>query len=159
MTTTTVQRIPVSLARNPYEVTIGEGSLSSVGSELLHAGIKPGRKVLVVSNAEVSGPYGETVLTSLRQNGFQAELLIIEAGEQQKTPATVAKIHDAAFTAALERSSVMLASAAVSWETWTGFCRRDVAAGHFSCASAPHFWPWSMPLSAAKRASTIPRKI
>ena len=121
MTTTTVQRIPVSLARNPYEVTIGEGSLSGVGSELLHAGIKPGRKVLVVSNAEVSGPYGETVLKSLRQNGFQAELLIIEAGEQQKTPATVAKIHDAAFNAALERSSVMLALGGGVVGDMTGF--------------------------------------
>ena len=120
MTTTTVHRIHVALERNSYDVVIGDGSLGAIGAELLNAGVKPGRRVLVVSNPDVAGPYGETVMNSLQRQGFSAEMLVIEAGEQQKTPATLGRIHDAAFNARLERSSLMLAAPPRSdTETWS----------------------------------------
>ena len=55
-----LRRIPVALDRDPYEVVIGAGCLGRVGAELLNAGIAAGRKILVVSNADVAGPYGDT---------------------------------------------------------------------------------------------------
>ena len=116
-----LRRIPVALDRDPYEVVIGAGCLGRVGDELLNAGIAAGRKILVVSNADVAGPYGDTCLTSLRNQGFNAELLVIEAGEDQKTPATVAGIHDAAFRCKLERGSLMLALGGGVVGDMTGF--------------------------------------
>ena len=103
------RRIAVELETTPYQVVIGDGALSSIGDELLAAGVPAGRKILVVSNADVAGPYGEICLQALTKAGFEAELLVIEAGEEQKTPATVALIHDAAFRQKLERSALMLA--------------------------------------------------
>jgi len=117
----TLRRIPVALERNPYEVVIGAGGLAGIGAELKQAGIREGRRILVVSNADVAGPYGATCLDSLRRNGFEAELLVIEAGEQHKTPATVASIHDAAFDQRLERSSLMLALGGGVVGDMTGF--------------------------------------
>ena len=103
------RRISVALSRDPYDVVIGRGSLTNLGQALLEAGIREGRKILMISNADVAGPYGERCLGSLREKGFEADLLLIDAGEEQKTPATVARIHDAAFERTLERSSLMLA--------------------------------------------------
>ena len=116
-----LRRIAVELETTPYQVVIGDGALSSVGDELLAAGVPAGRKILVVSNPDVAGPYGDRCLQSLRSSGFQVDLLVIEAGEERKTPATVAHIHDAAFDMKLERSSLMLALGGGVVGDMTGF--------------------------------------
>ena len=61
-TSTTAHRINVALERNPYDVVIGDGVLGTVGDELRRLGAKPGRKILVVSNADVCGPYGLSLI-------------------------------------------------------------------------------------------------
>ena len=104
-----MQRITVKLASNPYDVVIGSGGLQNLGQEMLNSGISAPRKVLVVSNADVAGPYGATVLESLRSSGFEADSLVIEAGEDQKHLGTVSQIHDAAHRLRLERGLVTLA--------------------------------------------------
>ena len=117
----TPRRISVALERNPYEVVIGAGGLNRLGDELLAAGIQPGRRILLVSNPDVAGPYGEVCLQSLQQQGFNADLLVIDSGEDRKTQATVASIHDAAFEHRLERSSLMLALGGGVVGDMTGF--------------------------------------
>lgn len=104
-----LQTIPVELRSNPYPVVIGGGALQHLGGQLLAQGIKPGTKALVVTNAVVEAHYGRRVLGSLEASALQASLLVIEAGEAQKTPATVAQIHDAAFSQKLERGSLIVA--------------------------------------------------
>ncbi len=117
----TLRRISVTLEHNPYEVVIGAGGLNRLGEELLAAGIQPGRRILVISNPDVADPYGEVCLQSLQQQGFNADLLVIDAGEDRKTPATVASIHDAAFEHRLDRSSLMLALGGGVVGDMTGF--------------------------------------
>ncbi len=119
--TSDIRRIPVALERQPYEVVIGGKGLQGLGEELLLAGLKPGIKVLIVSNADVAGPYGEICFKSLKANGFKPTLLVIEAGEDQKTPATVSLIHNAAYEAGLERGSLMLALGGGVVGDMTGF--------------------------------------
>ena len=122
MTTTIhAQRINVALERNPYDIVIGDGVLGTVGDELHRLGAKPGKKILVVSNADVAGPYGEACLNSLKEKGFNVELLVIEAGEEQKHLRTVSQIHDAAFAFKLERSSMLLALGGGVVGDMTGF--------------------------------------
>ena len=138
-----MQRIPVKLASNPYDVVIGSGGLQNLGQEMLNSGISAPRKVLVVSNADVAGPYGATVLESLRSSGFEADSLVIEAGEDQKHLGTVSQIHDAAHRLRLERGSLMVAS-----------LRPPGCGGSPWCRSRPPFSPWWTPPSAAKQGST-----
>ena len=122
MTTTIhAHRINVALERNPYDIVIGDGVLGTVGEELHRLGAKPGKKILVVSNADVAGPYGEACLNSLKEKGFNVELLVIEAGEEQKHLRTVSQIHDAAFAFKLERSSMLLALGGEVVGDMTGF--------------------------------------
>jgi 3-dehydroquinate synthase len=101
--------LQVDLPRNAYPIVIGPGSLAALGSRLFELGFRPGTRVLVVSNPVVQGHYGDTVLHSLTDAGFSAQMTVIEAGEDQKTPATVALLHDAAFEQKLERGSLIVA--------------------------------------------------
>ena len=108
-TPTALRTIRVELSANPYSIVIGAGALQQLGEQVRAAGIKAGTKVLVVTNPVVEQHYGATALSSLKAAGFEASSLVIEAGEDQKTPATVALIHDAAFERRLERGSLIVA--------------------------------------------------
>ncbi|MCP9915998.1 3-dehydroquinate synthase [Cyanobium sp. ATX 6F1] len=104
-----LRTIPVALAANPYPIHLGAGGLDQLGARMAEAGLKVGTKVLLVSNPLVEGFYGDPVRASLERAGFQVSTTVVEAGEEQKTPATVGLIHDAAFGAHLERSSAIVA--------------------------------------------------
>jgi 3-dehydroquinate synthase len=107
--TSSLQTIEVALSANPYPVVIGEGGLGQLGELIRERGFKAGTKVLVVTNPVVAEHYGGAALASLQAAGLEASSLVIEAGEDQKTPATVALIHNAAFERRLERGSLIVA--------------------------------------------------
>jgi 3-dehydroquinate synthase len=90
-------------------VIIGSAALLSLGDKIRGLGFKAGTKVLLVTNAVVEAHYGATAMQSLSEAGLDASTLVIEAGEDQKTPATVGLIHDAAFARRLERGSLIVA--------------------------------------------------
>ena len=101
--------VPVDLGPKSYPVRIGPGALGLLGEEILARGFRPGVRVLVVTNPDVDGPYGDRACRSLEQAGFRSERLVLEAGEDQKTPATVSRIHQAAYDLQLERGSLIVA--------------------------------------------------
>ena len=101
--------ITVPLATEAYPIVLGPGSLASLAELLMAQGIRADTKVLLVTNPEVERHYGAPCRRSLEAAGFPVQTLVIEAGEDQKTPATVALIHDAAFAAKLERGSLIVA--------------------------------------------------
>jgi 3-dehydroquinate synthase len=104
-----IHTIRVELSANPYPICLGAGSLERLGELTREQGFKAGTRALVVTNPEVAEHYGAPVLASLGAAGFEADLLVLEAGEEQKTPASVALIHDACLARRLERSSLIVA--------------------------------------------------
>jgi 3-dehydroquinate synthase len=104
-----LRTIPVALEQNGYPVAIGAGAITQLGARLAEQGWAAGTKVLIVTNPVVQEHYGSEAQESLQAAGYQVSTLVIEAGEDQKTPATVARIHDAAFERKLERGSVIVA--------------------------------------------------
>ncbi|MFZ9752146.1 MAG: 3-dehydroquinate synthase [Cyanobium sp.] len=101
--------ITVPLTDQAYPILIGADSLQGIGEQVLGRGFTSGCKVLVVTNPEVDRHYGDRCHHSLEAVGLQVERLVLEAGEEQKTPASVARIHDAAFDQRLERGSLIVA--------------------------------------------------
>ena len=101
--------IPVELKANPYPIHIGANALDQLGPLMGQVGLGAGTKVLLVSNPVVAQFYGGRIKASLERSGYRLTELVLEAGEEQKTPATVALIHDAAQAAQLERSSAIVA--------------------------------------------------
>ncbi|MEB3318618.1 MAG: 3-dehydroquinate synthase [Cyanobacteriota bacterium] len=101
--------LQVALPHDPYPIVISEGGLSRLGRWVTSHAVRPGSRVLLVSNPVVHDAYGERAERGLREAGLEVATLVIEAGEEQKTPATVARIHDAAHRHRLERGSLMVA--------------------------------------------------
>lgn len=102
-----------------YNIVIAPGGLNTVGDRLQQLPV--GNKVLVISNPEIFGFYGETVVRSLEASGFQVASHLIPAGEQHKTLASIQGIYDQALAQRLERSSTLLALGGGVIGDMTGF--------------------------------------
>lgn len=101
--------LQVALPHDPYPIVIGAGVLNRLGQWVTTHAVRPGSKVLLVSNPVVHGHYGHQAEQSLRDAGLEVSSLVLEAGEEQKNLASVALIHDAAYRNRLERGSLMVA--------------------------------------------------
>jgi len=78
------RKILVTLGDKSYEVTLEAGILNNISEELLRIGITKNRKILVISNEEISNLYGEKFLNNLKDNQYQAKMFLIKAGESYK---------------------------------------------------------------------------
>ena len=78
-----VKTIPVHTPSGCYEVRVGPGLLPRLGREMKLLGLA-GRCV-VVSGEQVFPIYGETVLESLRSEGFEADAVVFPTGENTKS--------------------------------------------------------------------------
>lgn len=124
MTTLTQVTIRVNLPQDPYDIRIAPGGLDYLGSWLAAEGrslVKPGQKVLMVSNPVVFELYGEQTVASLTKAGYEVCHCILPAGEQHKTLASIEQIHNAAYENRLERSSAMVALGGGVIGDMTGF--------------------------------------
>lgn len=104
--------ITVDIPRNAYDVVIAPDALEHLGAWLTEHQkplVKPGQKLLVVSNPVIFRHYGDRVVQSLESVGYQVSTCILPAGERYKTLRSIQKIHDAAYSAKLERKSAMVA--------------------------------------------------
>ena len=103
------RKILVPLDDKSYEVTLEAGLLNNFSEELLKIGITKNRKILVISNEEISNLYGEKLLNNLKDNQFQAKMFLIKAGESYKNLKTLSEIYDVAFEFGLDRNSIIIA--------------------------------------------------
>ena len=102
-------KILVPLTNNSYEVTIKQGIINSIGEELTRIGINNNRKILIVSNKEISVLFGKKLLNNLKKFNFSAEIFNIKAGESHKNLSSLNDIYNAAFTFGIDRNSIMIA--------------------------------------------------
>ncbi len=93
-----------------YDIAIAPHSLKDLGEKLSAIGLgKKSKKALIVSNPVIYKHYGEIVVNSLINAGFDVAHLILPAGERFKTTNSLQKIYDAALDHRLERSSAIIA--------------------------------------------------
>ncbi|MBD2257281.1 3-dehydroquinate synthase [Pseudanabaena sp. FACHB-2040] len=115
--------ITVPLPEQAYEVVVAPGGLDHLGHWLTDdtPRIKPGQKLLLVSNPMIYEHFGERVKAALEQVGFQVSPCLLPAGERYKTLASVQKLYDAALEQRLERGSAMVALGGGVIGDMTGF--------------------------------------
>jgi 3-dehydroquinate synthase len=111
--------IPVRLPDNPYEIIIAAGSLDLLGERI--KSLKIGKKILVVSNPQIFAIYGDTVVNSLQNAGFEVFSHAIPAGEDYKHLESIVHLYDTALENYLERSSALLALGGGVIGDMTGF--------------------------------------
>jgi 3-dehydroquinate synthase len=114
-----MQAIRVKLPENSYDVVISDHRIESLGE--VSSQLKLGKKVLLVSNPDIFGYYGDRVVHSLQDVGFEVSTHLIPAGETHKTLQSIEKIYDVALENYLERSSTMIALGGGVVGDMTGF--------------------------------------
>jgi 3-dehydroquinate synthase len=118
--------IPVQLPQQSYNIAIQPGGLDQLGAWMAgKAGpglAKPlGKKVLLVSNAEIFAQYGDRALASLSAAGFDVAQHLIPTGEEQKHLGSIQAIYDSAIAHKIERSSSFVALGGGVVGDMTGF--------------------------------------
>ena len=88
--------------RSPYDVLIGSGLLSSVGT--LTAEVKKPCRVLIVSDDRVFPLYGKAVKESLENAGYRTSEYIFPHGESSKNLAVFGSILECAAREHLTRT-------------------------------------------------------
>jgi len=105
MPTITV-KIPANAERT-YPITIGYNILGRTG-EYIKQNTRA-FKLLVVSNSTVYKLFGETVMQSLTDAGFEADVLLIKEGEEFKNTVSLETIWTKAIELKLERKDAIVA--------------------------------------------------
>lgn len=116
--------IPVPLPHQPYNVVVASQGVDHVGTWLADQGsplVKPGQKLLVVSNPAIFKHYGDRLVASLTQAGYGVHTCLLPAGERYKTLTSIQKLYDAALEQRLERKSAMVALGGGVIGDMTGF--------------------------------------
>ena len=111
--------ITVNLPQDSYAIAIAADSLKQLGSRMKQ--LKIGKKVLIISNPEIFGHYGEVCLDSLKDAGFDTYTHLIPAGEKHKNLQSIQQVYDTAQANHLERSSTLVALGGGVIGDMTGF--------------------------------------
>lgn len=90
-----------------YDILIQKGILNNCGEYIKK--VSSAKKVCVVSDTNVFPIYGDTVLNSLRDCGYEVVTYIFEAGEQSKKVSTVASIVEFMAENQLTRNDLVVA--------------------------------------------------
>ncbi len=92
-----------------YEIEIGHGLTQQLLHDLEAELIGPVKRIAVITDETVSPLYGEPLCDALVVEGYQADLFVFPAGEQNKTREMKAKIEDAMLAAGYRRDCCVLA--------------------------------------------------
>jgi 3-dehydroquinate synthase len=102
-------RLDLQLTHDAYPVLIGEDLLAGT-AELIRTEAKlTGNRAVVVSDSHVAPLYAETVLKSLTDDGVDAVLITVPAGEASKSMPQVTDVCRGMLQAGLDRKSFLVA--------------------------------------------------
>lgn len=99
--------INVTHPTGSYPIYLDKGILTHAGQYLAELGYKG--RCAVVTNTTVGPLHAETLLTSLREAGFDPTRIDLPDGEQFKTLATIAGLYGKLVAAKLDRRSLVIA--------------------------------------------------
>lgn len=102
-----MQTIDVELGNRSYPIYIAGGLLEELGQRMSNLSL--GKKVLLITDSNVGGIYGECARKSIEQAGFQVAVAQIPAGEKSKTLEQAASLYDIAFRHGLDRNCPVVA--------------------------------------------------
>ncbi|MHC5229366.1 3-dehydroquinate synthase [Enterococcus sp. LJL99] len=100
-------KLTVTLPNHSYDLTIERGLLASIGQWALN--LWNPQKVVVITDTNVQALYGDLVVESLKNAGFETSIYAVEAGEQSKSLTVAAELYDFLAEKGLTRSDGVIA--------------------------------------------------
>ena len=105
--TVRTETIKVALGERSYDITLGDGTLDTLGLFCRALGLSG--TAAVVSNTTVAPLYFDRVRASLEKSGYRVLLVALPDGEGYKNSATLNLIYDSLVDGSLDRGSFILA--------------------------------------------------
>ncbi len=99
--------IRVNLSANSYNIYIDKGILDKIGDAL--AKEKTPCKTLLITDKNTERLYADKAAEGLKKTGFDARIVSLTPGEDQKTLETASLLYDACFDHKLDRNSLVVA--------------------------------------------------
>lgn len=75
--------IPVPLKNNPYEIAVGNHTLSKLGRKL--KSLKIGKDAVIITNPVIFKHHGKALVSGLKKNGFLIKVMEVPSGERSKS--------------------------------------------------------------------------
>ncbi|HLB27948.1 MAG TPA: 3-dehydroquinate synthase [Dehalococcoidales bacterium] len=102
-----MEKVGVKLSANSYDVIIGAGLLGQAGNLLKELGFSA--KAVIMTDSKVRKLYGEALKQNLTDSGFEALLLDVPQGEEQKSLETAGRLYEKLTDFFAERNTPILA--------------------------------------------------
>ncbi|MBI2850172.1 MAG: 3-dehydroquinate synthase [Chloroflexi bacterium] len=102
-----MEKVSVKLSRNSYDIIIGSGLLSQTGARLRELGFTG--KAVIITDSRVKTLYGDALKQSLTDSGFEALLIDVPPGEEQKSLETAGRLYYQLTDFFAERNTPILA--------------------------------------------------
>ena len=105
------QIVHVGLGSRSYDILVGRGLLSQLGTQIADClgGKSEGRLAVIVSSPEIARLYGGVAAESLTAAGFRTESVLVPAGENTKSLAFVQELYTALHALSADRRTVVIA--------------------------------------------------
>lgn len=101
-----MKTVKVSTGR-PYDIIIERGLINECGKFVRM--VTDAGKAVVVTDTNVEKYYAKKVVASLKENGFDVEVFVFEAGEQSKKLSTIEKMYDCFADFRMSRKDIVVA--------------------------------------------------
>lgn len=119
--------ISVSLREHAYDVVVRKGLLADVGVRLRR--LNTAGKAIVITDSNIPAHFQTLLRESLEAEGFPPVVIVIPAGEEQKSIEHVVKLYDQILRLKLDRETPMLALGGGVVGDITGFVAATVLRG------------------------------
>lgn len=103
-----MKTLQVALGDRSYDIRVETGCLAQAG-ERIQAVCPRAKKLFVVTDTTVGGLYGQRLLDSLSEAGFEARMVSVPAGEQSKSPTMLARLWEDMMEFGLTRTDAVVA--------------------------------------------------
>ena len=119
--------VNVALGTRSYDIVIGRGLLASLGARI--AALRPGAKVVIVTDDNVARYHLDPAEAALRQAGVASSRVIVPPGEASKSYRVFEQVCEAVIASRIERGDLAIALGGGVIGDLTGFVAAVVRRG------------------------------
>ncbi len=103
-----MKKITVKITEDKeYKICIEKGILNNLGKHLSKA--IENKRVIIITNSLVNNLYGAKLLSALRKDGFNSDLIEVHDGEKYKTLSTANYLYDELLKRKADRTTTLIA--------------------------------------------------
>jgi 3-dehydroquinate synthetase len=119
--------VQVALGARAYDIVIGRGLLSSLGSRI--KALRAGAKTAIVTDATVAKHHRAAAEAALKSAGVESSAIVVPPGEGSKNYATFETVCEAIIAARIERGDLVVALGGGVIGDLAGFASASVRRG------------------------------